>query len=347
MTKASITCRNITKAFGPNEKTVPPLLAAGTSNAEIKDRTGHVVAVRDVSFEVPVGRSFVIMGLSGSGKSTLIRCISRLIEATSGSVLIGGDDILKMDKEALINLRRRRLSMVFQHFGLFPHRRVIDNVAYPLEIQGISAEERHKIAYEKINLVGLDGWANRFPHELSGGMQQRVGLARALATDPGIMLFDEPFSALDPLIRRELQDELLHLQARLHKTIIFITHDLTEAVRMGDRIAIMKDGAFVQVGAPEDIILRPANDYVRKFTEQVPRGMVLSARSLMRPAADLPTDPTGCFTGARSLSPDDRLDSFLHEFADDPAPIAVLDADRHPVGAVHLSDVLRAIGGRA
>lgn len=341
MTDAAVTCTNIIKAFGPNDSQVPSLIGEGLSNAEIKERTDHVVAVRNVSFEVSKGHSFVIMGLSGSGKSTLVRCISRLIEVTAGAVTIGGNDILAMDRKALVQLRRKHMSMVFQHFGLFPHRRVIDNIAYPLEVQGVPKDHRHAVAREKIELVGLDGWADRFPHELSGGMQQRVGLARALATDPEVMLFDEPFSALDPLIRRELQDELLALHARLHKTIIFITHDLREAVRMGDRIAIMRDGEFVQVGTPEDIILHPANAYVQKFTEEIPRARVLSARSLMQ------ADTEVSASGRRTVSPNDKLDDFLPLFADDPGPITVADAEGRPIGTVHLADVLRAIAAKA
>ena len=240
--------------------------------------------MRDVSFDVYARETFVVMGLSGSGKSTLLRCLPRLITPTSGQVLIDGEDIAQMDDARLRDVRRHKMSMVFQHFGLFPHRRVIDNVAYGLEVQGMKKAARHARAHEVLEQVNLNGWENHYPEQLSGGMQQRVGLARALAVDPEILLFDEPFSALDPLIRREMQDELCNLQEQIHKTLIFITHDFAEALRMGDRIAIMKDGEFVQVGTPEEVMLKPATDYVREFTKDAPRAMVLTARSIMQPA---------------------------------------------------------------
>ncbi len=221
------------------------------------------------------------MGLSGSGKSTLIRCMSRLVEPTAGQMFIDGEDVASMGKRKLTQLRRHKMSMVFQHFGLLPHRKVIDNVAFGLEVQGLSKVERMEKANTILDLVGLEGWGDHYPRELSGGMQQRVGLARALAVDPEIMLFDEPFSALDPLIRSEMQDELLRLQSVVHKTMIFITHDFAEAIKMGDHIAIMKDGEFVQVGTPEDIVANPVNEYVRRFSEDVPRQKVLTAKSVM------------------------------------------------------------------
>ena len=255
------------------------------SRQEVQERTGHVIAVKNISFQVQQGETFVVMGLSGSGKSTLVRCISRLVEPTAGHLLIDGDDVVAMSSGQLIELRRHKMSMVFQHFGLFPHRRVIDNVAYGLEVQGQPKAQRLRKAGEVLELVGLDGWERNYPRELSGGMQQRVGLARALAVDPEIMLFDEPFSALDPLIRREMQDELLKLQSVVHKTMIFITHDFLEAIKMGDHIAIMKDGEFVQVGTPEDVVASPVDDYVRDFTEDVPRYKVLTAGRVMQEAA--------------------------------------------------------------
>ncbi len=252
------------------------------SKEQILEQTGHVVAVRDVSFKVREGEIFVVMGLSGSGKSTLVRCISRLIEPTLGTLLVDGEDVLAMDDRQLRELRRHRMSMVFQHFGLFPHRRVIENVAYGLEVQGIPKLKRAERAREVLSLVGLNGWEDHYPHELSGGMQQRVGLARALAVDPEILLFDEPFSALDPLIRREMQDELISLQKMVKKTIIFITHDFLEALKLGHHICIMKDGEFVQVGKPEEVVATPANDYVREFSKDVPLSKVLTARTVMR-----------------------------------------------------------------
>lgn len=278
-----LSCRNLWKVFGPTPEQVKPSIRPGQSRAEIQEQTGHLVAVRDVTFGVRKGQTFVVMGLSGSGKSTLVRCILRLIEPTSGQVIIDGEDVTAMNPRQLRALRGRKLSMVFQHFGLLPHRTVLDNVAYGLEVQGVKRESRHARARETLQLVGLAEWAGAYPNQLSGGMQQRVGIARALAVDPEILLFDEPFSALDPLIRREMQDELLKLQHVMHKTILFITHDFLEAVKLGDNIAIMKDGEVVQVGAPDQLILNPANDYVREFTKDVPRSRVLLARMVMRP----------------------------------------------------------------
>lgn len=286
MTKSAIefeiSCRNIWKIFGPHAERIKQSLDPGRSRAEVLEETGHVVAVKDVSFGVRKGETFVVMGLSGSGKSTLVRCISRLIEPTAGQVIIEGEDVTAMDEKQLRELRRRKLSMVFQHFGLFPHRTIIDNAAYGLEVQGVDKTTRQQRAKEVLRLVGLKGWENHYPGELSGGMQQRVGIARALTVDPQILLFDEPFSALDPLIRREMQDELLNLQQMMHKTIIFITHDFLEAVKLGDYIAIMKDGEIVQLGTPDQIIMNPVNNYVAEFTKDVPRSRVLTAGSIMK-----------------------------------------------------------------
>jgi glycine betaine/proline transport system ATP-binding protein len=278
-----VSCHNLWKIFGPHPEQVKKRLSPEKSRAEILEETGHVVAVKDVSFGVRKGETFVVMGLSGSGKSTLVRCMSRLIEPTAGQVIIQGEDVTAMDEKQLRQLRRQKMSMVFQHFGLFPHRRIIDNAAYGLEIQGVSKRSRQKRANEVLKLVGLDGWEKHYPGELSGGMQQRVGIARALAVDPEILLFDEPFSALDPLIRREMQDELIKLQQMMQKTVIFITHDFLEAVKLGDYIAIMKDGEIVQTGTPERVILHPVNDYVQEFTKDVPRTRVLVASSIMKP----------------------------------------------------------------
>lgn len=248
---------------------------------EVLENTGCVVAVRDVSFSVKRGEFFVIMGLSGSGKSTLIRMLLRLIQSTSGSIKIDGEDILQFTKQQLMNLRRHTTSMVFQYFGLLPHRTVLDNVAYGLKIRGVSKEERYATAEKAIETVGLKGWEQYLPRALSGGMQQRVGIARALATDPEILLMDEPFSGLDPLIRREMQDELIDLQEKVQKTIIFVTHDLHEALKLGDRIVIMRDGAVVQIGAPEDVITSPADDYVREFVQDASPAKVLTAGTIM------------------------------------------------------------------
>ena len=281
-TDFQIACRNIWKVFGPHPERIKASLNGGTSKQEILKQTGHVVAVKDVSFEVRKGETFVVMGLSGSGKSTLIRCISRLIEPTQGEVILDGEDVLKMNPKQLRELRRHKMSMVFQHFGLFPHRQIIDNIAYGLEIQGVDKVSRYLRAREVLEVVGLTGWEHHYPGELSGGMQQRVGIARALAVDPEILMFDEPFSALDPLIRREMQNELINLQKMMQKTIIFITHDFLEAVKIGDHIAIMKDGEIVQLGTPAEVVMRPVNDYVREFTKDVPRTRVLAAEAIMQ-----------------------------------------------------------------
>lgn len=277
-----ISCRHVWKIFGPHPNRVKDNLDPRLSRDEILERTGHLAAVKDVSFDVREGEIFVVMGLSGSGKSTLIRCLSRLVEPTDGHIIIDGEDVVAMDDKQLLELRRHKMSMVFQHFGLFPHRRVIDNIAYGLEVQGVEKATRMKKAAEVLEMVGLSGWERYYPRELSGGMQQRVGLARALAVDPEILLFDEPFSALDPLIRRDMQDELLKLQEVVRKTTIFITHDFLEALKMGDRIAIMKDGEFVQIGTPEEVVLHPIDDYVKDFTRDVPRHKLLTAGAIMK-----------------------------------------------------------------
>ena len=276
-----IVCKGLWKIFGANPKNILNEVDPTWSRAEVQEKTEHVIAVKDVSFQVERGETFVVMGLSGSGKSTLVRCISRLIEPTQGEVLVDGVDTVTMPEKELIELRRHKLSMVFQHFGLLPHRRVVENIAYGLEVRGMRRDERLKKAGEVLESVGLSGWGDNYPRELSGGMQQRVGLARALAVDPEIMLFDEPFSALDPLIRREMQDELLRLQSVVRKTMVFITHDFLEAIKMGDHIAIMKDGEFVQIGTPEEIVANPVDDYVRDFSEDVPRHKVLTVNSIM------------------------------------------------------------------
>ena len=282
MTNQKITCSNIWKLFGPDEKRIMKDLDPNLSTKEVQEKTGHVVAVKNVSFSIEKGETFVVMGLSGSGKSTLVRCISRLIEPTSGTVKMDDVDVTKMNSRELLDIRRNKMSMVFQHFGLFPHRTVIENIAYGLEVRGNKRDERIEKSMEVLKMVGLDGWQNNYPRELSGGMQQRVGLARALAVDPEILIFDEPFSALDPLIRREMQDELLSIQEKLKKTMVFITHDFLEAIKMADHIAIMKDGEVSQVGTPEEIVANPKDQYVKDFCEDVPKYKVLSAGKVMR-----------------------------------------------------------------
>lgn len=270
------------KIFGPRPESVLERARAGQRRSDIQADTGHVVAVSGVTFAVEAGEFFVIMGLSGSGKSTIIRMINRLVEPTSGRISLDDVEITALDKPELRRLRQQRISMVFQHFALFPHRTVGENVAYGLAVQGVEEDERTRRTREALELVGLDGWADSYPDELSGGMKQRVGLARGLATEADVLLMDEPFSALDPLIRREMQDLLLRLQRELHRTIVFITHDLNEAMRLGDRIAMLKDGQIVQIGTGPEILRNPANEYVSSFVADVDRSRVLTAGEAMR-----------------------------------------------------------------
>lgn len=274
--------KNLYKIFGQNPKKIISLLKNGEDKKSILKKTGNGVGVNNANFHVDEGEIFVVMGLSGSGKSTLIRCLNRLIAPTSGEILIDGENIVGCSKESLMNIRRKKIAMVFQNFALLPHRNIEDNVAFGLEIQGENQDDRLKKAHESIELVGLKGYETSMPAELSGGMQQRVGLARALATDPDVLLMDEAFSALDPLIRKDMQDELLDLQNKMHKTIIFITHDLDEALKLGNRVAIMKDGVIVQIGTPEDILTNPADDYVKEFVQGVNRVKVVTASTIMK-----------------------------------------------------------------
>ena len=269
------------KVFGHNAEDIVNSEKRTATKEAILEESGCVVAVRDISFQVHRGELFVIMGLSGSGKSTLIRCILRLIEPTVGKILINGEDVCSFNERQLMNLRRHTTGMIFQHFSLFPHRSVIDNVAYGLKVRGVGKVERYARAQEVIEIVGLKGWQNYLPSALSGGMQQRVGIARALAIDPGILLMDEPFSGLDPLIRRQMQDELLDLQEKVQKTILFVTHDLHEALKLGNRIAIMRDGGIIQVGAPEEVITTPTDAYVREFVRDASPAKVLTAANIM------------------------------------------------------------------
>ncbi len=296
-----IEVNNLTKIFGSNPQQGLKRLKSGEQKEDILAKTGMTVGVNQASFSVEPGEFFVIMGLSGSGKSTLIRLINRLIEPTDGEVLIDGEDITKMDKNELIKARREKLGMVFQQFGLFPHRTVLENVAYGLEIQGVKKEERNKRAQKSIEDVGLQGYEKSYPKELSGGMQQRVGLARALANDSDILLMDEAFSALDPLIRKEMQDELLNLQNKLGKTILFITHDLDEALKLGDRIAIMKNGEIVQIGTADEILENPANEYVSNFVKDVDRSKILMASHVMKKPIVHIADKSGALAAVKKM----------------------------------------------
>lgn len=326
------------KIFGPGADRIVGTADADLPRAELRAKTGCVAAVRDVSFEVWPGEVFVVMGLSGSGKSTLVRTLIRLIEPTAGTIRIGDRDVSRASAAGLRELRRRDVSMVFQHFGLLAHRRVIDNVAFGLEIQGVAKAERISRAREMLRLVGLEDVENAFPDQLSGGMQQRVGVARAFAVDPAVMLYDEPFSALDPLIRRDMQDEVCRLQVETGKTMVFITHDLPEALRLGDRIAIMRDGAIVQLGTPEELVGSPADEYVENFVRDVPRSHVLTLRWIMRDphpgeALDGPRVDVG--TTVRSAVP---------VLAASEKPVVAVHGDE-VVGVVDRVDVLKAIAG--
>lgn len=321
----------VSKIFGPKPKTVIPMMQEGMEKDEILNKTGHTVGVYNASMEIKKGEVFVVMGLSGSGKSTLIRCFNLLHEPTSGSVYIDGEDITKASNDELKKVRQERIAMVFQHFGLFTHRTVLENVEYGLEVRHMDKEERRAIAQENIEIVGLKGYENQYPAELSGGMQQRVGLARALANDPDILLMDEPFSALDPLIRREMQSELLDIQRRLQKTIVFITHDVNEAFKIGDRVAVMKDGHVVQVGTPEDIIEEPASDYISEFIQDIDRSKVLQAEHIM-------IEPNAL------VSVDDSLKKAVREMKHHGISSSfVVDNDNYVKGIVTIDDAIRGI----
>ncbi|MEA2331688.1 MAG: glycine betaine/proline transport system ATP-binding protein [Thermoleophilaceae bacterium] len=328
----------IWKVFGPGADKVMGTPDAQLTRAELQERTGCVIAVRDVSLEIKPGEVFVVMGLSGSGKSTLVRTLIRLIEPTAGSITISGRNVMEADAGALRELRRHTVSMVFQHFGLLAHRRVVDNVAFGLEIQGVPKAERLSRASEVLSLVGLEDAANQFPDQLSGGMQQRVGLARAFAVDPKLMLYDEPFSALDPLIRRDMQDEVCRLQVETGKTMLFITHDLPEALRLGDRIAIMRDGAIVQLGTPEELVGSPANDYVANFVRDIPRTHVLTLRWIMR-------DPKpGEETGGPELPVSTTVKDAVPIAAATDGPVRAVENGRC-VGIVDRVSILQAMAG--
>ena len=280
---SKIEIKNVYKIFGNNPSEVLPMVKEGANKEEVLEKTGHTVGLDNVTLSIEEGETFVCMGLSGSGKSTLIRHLNRLIDPTDGDIFVDGNNIMELDEQQLIDFRKHELSMVFQRFGLFPHKTVIENIGYGLEIQGKEAEERKKLAMVQVESVGLQGFEDQYPSQLSGGMQQRVGLARALATNPEILLMDEAFSALDPLIRSDMQNQLIELQAKLKKTIVFITHDLDESLRLGDHIGILNAGKLVQVGTPEEIVMNPADDYVEAFVKDVNRAKVIKAKVIMTP----------------------------------------------------------------
>lgn len=328
MTKIEI--KDLSILFGPEKAKAKKMIKQGKSKQEILKETGCTIAVRNANLEIKEGEMFVIMGLSGSGKSTLVRCINRLNEPSMGEIWLSGRNITSLSDKELLQIRRKEMAMVFQHFGLLPHRTVLSNIAFGLELQGVPKEEREKKAYKSIAVVGLKGYENQRVDELSGGMQQRVGLARALANDPEVLLMDEAFSALDPLIREQMQDELLDLQEKMKRTIVFITHDLDEAIKLGDRIAIMKDGEVVQVGTPEEILTDPANDYVTRFTESVDRGRVVTASSIML------TQPI--VVRIRKDGPEAIIRKMREKRL---YALPVIGADEQFLGEIRLKDVLR------
>jgi glycine betaine/proline transport system ATP-binding protein len=332
----ALTVRGLWKVFGPRADKVVGTPDEALSRKELQAKTGCVAAVKDVSFQVHPGEVFVVMGLSGSGKSTLVRLLTRLIEPTAGGITIEGEDILKADEKRLRELRRHHVAMVFQHFGLLPHRQVIDNVAFGLEVRGMSKAERRGKAKEMVDLVGLSGYESSYPDQLSGGMQQRVGLARALAVEPTLMMFDEPFSALDPLIRRDMQNEVIRLHQEVGKTMVFITHDLQEALKLGDRILIMRDGEVVQIGTPAEIVARPADDYVRDFVSDVPRSHVLTLRYVSRAPHE------GESVSGPVMQADEVVRVAARRVLEAQGPVRVYDGERF-LGVVDDDDILRVV----
>ena len=335
---AAIAVRGLWKIFGPAEAKIAGSPLLELTNAEFRLRTASTIAVRDVSFDVRRGEVFVVMGLSGSGKSTLVRCLTRLIEPTLGQVLLDGEDIRAADESRLRELRRRRFSMVFQHFGLLPHRRVIENVAFGLELRGEGREERHARARQMCDLVGLSAHMDSYPDQLSGGQQQRVGLARALAVDPEVMFFDEPFSALDPLIRRDMQNEVIRLHHEVGKTMVFITHDLAEALKLGDHIVIMRDGRIVQSGSPEELVGAPADDYVADFVQDVAKANVLTLRWVMRDARSDDALDGPAFPATTLIR------TAVHAAASTDKPLRVI-ANGVLIGVVDRRQILESIAG--
>lgn len=329
-----VECRNVSKLFGPGAPAKKVRIPAGAS-PESLSAVGYFAALSDINLGVEKGETLVIMGLSGSGKSTLLRCLTRLIEPTSGEIFFDGQNIMTMERSRLLELRRRHMSMVFQNFALLPNRTVLGNVELPLEIQGTSAQYRRRTALDMIGLVGLDGKEDHYPHELSGGQQQRVGIARSLSSNPSLWLLDEPFSALDPLIRKEMQDEVIRLKASLGKTVVFVTHDFDEAARIGDRIAILRNGRMVQCGTAEDLVFTPADDYVRAFTADVDRSRIVRAHRFMKAAADEPTDALLPVTAT--------LKDAAHVFVAGSAVIGFVDENDVVVGTLRRDDLPGAL----
>jgi glycine betaine/proline transport system ATP-binding protein len=334
--EAALTVTELWKIFGEKADKIIGSPEADLSRKELQAKTGCVMAVKDVSFAVKPGEVFVVMGLSGSGKSTLVRLLTRLIEPTHGSIRMGGEEITSASDQQLRELRRKHVAMVFQHFGLLPHRKVVDNIAFGLEVRGENKAERRNRAQEMVDLVGLSGYENSYPDQLSGGMQQRVGLARALASDPQLLMFDEPFSALDPLIRRDMQNEVIRLHEEVGKTMVFITHDLAEALKLGDRILIMRDGEIVQVGRPDEVVGAPADAYVKDFVSEVPKSHVLTLRWVMRPPQPGEAD------SGPVLQADRIVRDAAREVLAAQGPVRVFSGDEF-VGIVDDEDILRVV----
>lgn len=344
MTEVAIKVENVWKIFGNNsQEVIHSIQNNSISKKEALEKYNAVIGVSDVSFEVLQGEIFCIMGLSGSGKSTLVRHFNRLLEPTSGKILINGIDIMGLDELTLREYRNKKIGMVFQNFALMPHRSVIDNIAMPLEIRGINKNQRYQEVEKILEIVELTGWGNKYAHELSGGMQQRVGLARALAADPELLLMDEPFSALDPLIRRQLQEEFINLSKKMKKTTIFITHDLDEAVRVGHRIAIMRDGQVIQVGTPEEIILNPVDEYVKEFVKGISRLKVVKAHSIMMPIENYKNLNQSIPKNSYKILEDDNLNKIIEAAINQDEDIAVYDESNNLVGIIDKKNLLKNV----
>ena len=342
--EAAIQIQNIWKIFGNTSKeALDAIQNKKISKQEALEKYNSVIGVSDVSFDVKTGEIFCVMGLSGSGKSTLVRHINRLLEPTSGKILINNQDVMQFNKESLQDLRNKKIGMVFQNFALMPHRSVLDNIAMPLEIRGISKNDRLDAANKILNIVELQGWGNKYAHELSGGMQQRVGLARALAADPEFLLMDEPFSALDPLIRRQLQTEFIKLSKQMKKTTVFFTHDLDEAVRVGHRIAIMRDGMVVQIGTPEEIVINPADEYVADFVKGISRLKVVQAKTIMQSIKDYESKFGSLEKDIEKVNENDLLSKLIETSISKDKPIIVSNKNSQNIGVITQSDLLRAV----
>ena len=341
--ETAIQIQNVWKIFGNNSKeALDAIQNKKISKQEALEKYNSVIGVSDVSFDVNKGEIFCVMGLSGSGKSTLVRHINRLLEPTSGKILINDQDVMQFDKESLQELRNKKIGMVFQNFALMPHRSVLDNIAMPLEIRGVSKNDRLDAATNILNIVELQGWGNKYAHELSGGMQQRVGLARALAADPEFLLMDEPFSALDPLIRRQLQSEFIKLSKKMKKTTVFITHDLDEAVRVGHRIAIMRDGEVVQIGTPEEIVVNPADEYVADFVKGISRLKVVQAKTIMKSIKEH-ENKFGSIENNETVNENDVLSKLIETSISKNRPIIVTNSNNEKIGVITQSDLLKAV----